>query len=142
MLKQRDLFLILGLSLFPMICYGDTEQTLEAFINLFLFCIYSLTAISIYFFIKFYYCRNSTSKTISLLISISLVLVSSFILLTSAPSPHYTPSESDIQLSKDQLLVGYSILIPNLLIAILLPFLKSYPQLEVLLGRITGDQKI
>ncbi len=137
-------FLTIFLLLFlPIACYADGGvRALGALIDLSLFFSYSLTAFSIFLAFKFYSNRKAGIKQIVLFISVLLALFGLKIMLIYSLSIDYDQIESYRQEDSTMLLVGVSIFLPNLLIALMLPWFKSYSRLEFILGRISENKDV
>lgn len=113
------------LLLIPAICFADGGvRAVGLLMDMLLFGLYGFTALAAFLFVDFFLRRYSPHRLVAILIAIPLAFIGLFILF----------------IIRDYLLLGYTILIPNLLILLTAPWIKASPQLEAILGRIDEDR--
>lgn len=140
---KKQLLLLLIVSLVPVTCYAqDLDGGVRSFLNGVLYILYFFTALSAYNLFRFLENRQSKSRTTAIIISAVIVLIGSAVLFTSSPLPHYAESKLAQEDARKQRNVGFTLLLPNLLIVLVAPWPKSGRSYEVLIGRLDNDQRL
>src|SRR5688572_4221179 len=123
-MKLKQLHLLFLLYFTPKYCYAsELEEAADLILNLFLFTQFSLTALSFILCIIFYKKQKGSTRTIAIIISIFLTLIASSLILTAKWDLEGGEMyEKDMALK--QLEIGYWILIPNLIVLVIAPFIK------------------
>lgn len=135
--------MLLIVGLVPLTSHArDLEGGVSSFLNGILYILYFLTALSAYNLFRFHENRQSKNRTIAIVISAFIVFIGAVVLITSSRSSFHVENERVQEYSRKQRNVGFTLLLPNLLIVLVAPWPKSSRSYEVLIGRLDEDQRL